>query len=344
LNKKRLVLLGFIVFIVLAIVVSTCSGCTGSTQPTTSAGTPLEQLTARVSTAESDIDALQVAVANVSVPTSLTSQVSSLVTDVATLKAQVAVLQAGGGAYLDQSDLDGVNADLNALEGRVAVGEADIDALQTNLDALSANLSDIEGQIDALVITDYSGDIEALEAGLAGLTGSVGTLSGRLDALQADITELEGSIGAINGRLDDIDADLDLIAVWWDEWSNIPSAEIVRDNFNSSATSKWVEIKVSSTFSSPIILTIWGSSVGDTDPTPADNGIHISHIWQGSNDLLDDVQLTYYDYGGAYTQRVVVMKITSDDVSWQDGKTYRLIVDSYANIEFMEVNVGYGGY
>jgi hypothetical protein len=69
--------------------------------------------------------------------------------------------------------------------------------------------------------------------------------------------------------------------------------------------------------------------------------VTVEEIERGSYDFLDDVHLDYYDYGTGNTQRVIIMDIVSSGVYWQAGVTYRLVIENSANIDFMEVGVGY---
>ena len=170
----------------------------------------------RLTTNESEIDALQAKQGSASLATVATN-----------ISAAINELHA---------EIDGEAADLTSLEGRVTTAESEIDTLQSEMDAVEGRATSLEsrvtteeGHVDTLqtqmgvaslltVATDVTGAVNELHSQADSNTGRVVTLEVEMDAVEGRATSLEGRASALEteqsaqaGRLTVNEADIDAL-------------------------------------------------------------------------------------------------------------------------------------
>jgi len=325
----------FLIVSLVAILTLLLAGCQSETPTTTAPSSPLAAVENRVSAVETRMTAAESAISGISIPTNLSSQVS-------TLQAQVAALQTDVGQMPSSEDVDIIEAGLASVNAVIEGLSSEVNTAGDNIAGINAELQSIRDEIGGLGddgladrLTELETDVSNINGGLVILENTVNAVAVALDVLQDDFTDFETALTALadlEDRIEELEAAGDYWAVMYEEWAARPYVTIVRDNFTSSADEKWVEIRPASTFNRPVILTLYGSALTD---------VTVEEIERGSYDFLDDVHLDYYDYGTGNTQRVIIMDIVSSGVYWQAGVTYRLVIENSANIDFMEVGVGY---
>lgn len=179
----------------------------------------IEELEARMSTAEEDIEALEVADATINerIDNIVVPDITQLEEDVEALQeADVAINERIDNIVIpDITELEGDISDLQAAD--VAINEridnivvpdisqleADVATNKTNITNLTSRMTTAEADIDAVETTSATNtsNIATNTADIAALTTRVSTAEGKISAAETDIDTLEASVDTINTTL-----------------------------------------------------------------------------------------------------------------------------------------------
>ena len=155
---------------------------TEATEPTT-----IEQL-------ENEIDALYVTVYG-------TDEAEGLETKLAKHAEAIADFQAGDCVCPDYSgqiqdinnDLILLRTDLNAVPdyaSNITQVNSDLDALSADLVAVETTLTELQAEVDAIAVTDWTPQINALTADISSMESDISTIQGQIASLQSAIDSL----------------------------------------------------------------------------------------------------------------------------------------------------------
>lgn len=174
--------------------------------------TSLTSLTSRVTTAESDIDALEAGggggtpdlsgyattdaltaetTARTAADTTLTTDLSALTTRVTTAEGEIDALETAGSGYASATDLTSLTSRVGTNETNIGTNSSRLTTFQsglltttTNLANLTTRVTTAEGEIDAL---ETAGAGYAAATDLTALTTRVTTAEGEIDTLQSTL-------------------------------------------------------------------------------------------------------------------------------------------------------------
>ena len=210
-----------------------------------------DQNTARVSVLESEMDAVEVRATSLEGrATSLETEQGLQGGRLTTNESEIDALQAKQGSASLQTvatdlsaainelhaEIDGEASDLNSLEGRVTTAESEIDTLQSEMDAVEGRATSLEsrvtteeGHVDTLqtqmgtaslltVATSVTAGLNEVHGQADSNTGRIVSLEVEMDAVEGRATSLEGRVDAVetknsqqDGRLTDNEADIDAL-------------------------------------------------------------------------------------------------------------------------------------